>query len=296
MIHYPGHVLADLLMRPAIMGVVNVTPDSFSDGGQFNDPQKGIDHGLRLLDEGADILDIGGESTRPGADPVTPEEEIARVIPVIRGLKSHVKWISIDTRHAKTMRAAIDAGATMINDISGLTHDRGSITVASEAQVPVFLMHSQGVPQDMQDNPNYNNAVDDIYQFLNAQIRNCETHRIYENNLIIDPGIGFGKTLEHNLLILRNIKKFHDLKVPILLGTSRKSFISKICSLTEARDAGFEPNPPSEPSQRIGGSLSSVLHGLQNGVQMFRVHDVMQTRQAFDVWKAIQGQEGIQTI
>lgn len=291
MTRYTKHVLADILERPAIMGVVNVTPDSFSDGGCFHAPQKAIDHGLRLLDEGADILDIGGESTRPGATPVSVDEEIARIVPVIRGLKSRCKWISVDTRNADTMAAAIDAGASMINDVSGLTHDSRSITVASEAQVPVFLMHSQGLPKTMQDNPIYNNVIDEIYQFLKAQIEHCKTHRIEENNLIIDPGIGFGKTLDHNLLIIRNISKFHDLNVPILLGTSRKSFISKISQKCGGREAQFEPNPPLDPSQRIGGSLSSILYGLKNGVQIFRVHDVMHTRQAFDVWKAIEATE-----
>lgn len=259
---------------PHIMGVVNVTPDSFSDGGEFYNADKAIEHGLQLLSEGADILDIGGESTRPGAEVIDVEEEIRRVVPVIEGLRGKAKHISIDTRNAKTMEVALKAGATSINDISGLTYDSRAIDVAAEAKVHIFFMHSQGTPQDMQDNPRYNNVVEDVFSFLKGRVEVFETRRIDADLLVADPGIGFGKSLEHNLLILRNIRDFHALGVPILLGTSRKSFIAKISEGEKA-------------DERISGSLSSALWGLSQGVQIYRVHDVKETRQAFKVYSSI---------
>ncbi|MFK7839217.1 MAG: dihydropteroate synthase [Bdellovibrionales bacterium] len=259
---------------PYIMGVVNVTPDSFSDGGHYYNVDKAIEHGLQLLDEGADILDIGGESTRPGADIVDVDEEIQRVVPVIKALREHARFISIDTRNSRTMCAAIDAGANIINDISGLTYDPESINVAAQKGCMVMVMHSQGTPQNMQNNPSYNNVVDDVYTFLDKQIERCKTHRIDPNMLIIDPGIGFGKTLQHNVLLLRYIEKFHHLGVPLLLGTSRKSFIGKLSV--------------DEPAhERLAGSISSALWGLSQGVQIFRVHDVKETKQAFSIFNAI---------
>lgn len=267
----PGHKLAG---GPWVMGVVNVTPDSFSDGGDFYNTDAAIEHGLALIKAGANILDIGGESTRPGATPVEVQEEVRRVIPVIKALAGKGAVISIDTRNADTMQAALSAGANAINDVSALRHDSKSIGVAKEAQVPVFLMHMQGDPQNMQINPQYNNVIDDIYEFLKQRIITCETHGIDADLLCIDPGIGFGKTVGDNLLILRNISKFHDLGVPVLLGASRKSFIGK---LSDEEDAG----------ERLGGSLASVIWGLSQGVQIFRVHDVRETVQAFKIYEAI---------
>ncbi len=260
---------------PHIMGVVNVTPDSFSDGGKFINPDKAIEHGLRLIREGATILDIGGESTRPGAEVIDPETEIARVIPVIKGLTGKARCISIDTRNAVTMEVALKAGATAINDISALSYDSRSISVAAEAKVPIFFMHSQGTPQTMQKNPSYNNVVEDIFQYLQQRISYFDTQRIDAKMLICDPGIGFGKTLEHNLLIIRNIKRFHDLGVPVLLGASRKSFLEKI----------FGAAPPHE---RVSGSVAAALWGLSQGVKVYRVHDVKETVQAFETYRAIQ--------
>ncbi len=261
------------------MGVVNVTPDSFSDGGKFINPDKAIEHALRLVREGAYILDIGGESSRPGAQSIDVQEEIARVVPVIEGvsqaLRGQGKHISIDTRNSKTMEAALKAGATAVNDISSFEYDKDSVSVASEAGVPVFLMHMQGTPQSMQKNPIYNNAVNDIIEYLKERILFCGTRRIDTNMLVCDPGIGFGKTLENNLLILRNIREFHGLGVPILLGTSRKNFIGKL----SGEDL---------PENRIHGSVASALWGLSQGVQIFRVHDVKETVQAFQVFQAIQ--------
>ena len=263
-----------------LMGVVNVTPDSFSDGGQFINADKAIAHGLQLMHEGASILDIGGESSRPGAQAVDVEEEIARVIPVIEGLAQEgAPNISIDTRNAKTMEAALKAGANIVNDISALTHDADAVHVAADAQVPVILMHMLGSPESMQKNPRYFNVVDEITQCLQERISYCDAHRIDIGMLILDPGIGFGKTLEHNQLILRNIKNFHDLGAPILLGTSRKSFIAAL--------ADDEP-----ADERIPGSLASAIWGLSQGVQIFRVHDVKETRQAFKIYEAISSSVG----
>lgn len=266
-----NHVFAG---GPHIMGVVNVTPDSFSDGGHFLDPDKAIEHALEMAQQGATIIDVGGESTRPGAESVDSDEEIKRILPVIEGLKDQVPWLSVDTRNAKTMEAALKAGANCINDISALTHDSQSVNVAAEAQVPVFLMHMQGNPDSMQKKPTYNNVIEEIFEYLKERIKFCETNRIAKNLQVIDPGIGFGKTLEHNLLIIRNIRRFHDLGVPILLGVSRKSFIGKVSE--------------DEPSDdRIPGSLAAALWGLSQGVQIYRVHDVKETRQAFKIYQAI---------
>lgn len=273
---FPDHALGALwAQNPALMGVVNVTPDSFSDGGKFSSKNRAVERALQLFRNGASIIDVGGESTRPGAEPVDSKEEISRVVPVIAELKGNVPYISIDTRNAATMRAALDAGANIINDISALTDDPESINVVKSSEVPVILMHKQGQPISMQEKPNYNSVLDEIIEFLQERINYCETHRIEKKRLVIDPGIGFGKTLEHNLLILSNIKKFQSLGVPVLLGVSRKSFISQISS-----------NEP--PDERFPGSLAAALYGYQNGVQMFRVHDVAETKQAFKVYQAIE--------
>lgn len=259
---------------PVIMGVVNVTPDSFSDGGKYISKNKAVEHAHRLIEEGATILDVGGESTRPGAQAVDIQEEIDRVCPVIEELSKFAPHISIDTRNAKTMRAAIKAGATAINDISALTHDVDTLYIVKNFDGAVFVMHMQGNPQNMQKSPHYDDIIDDIYKYLQGVINRCATFGIDINRLVIDPGIGFGKTLEHNLLILRNIKKFSDLSMPLLLGTSRKSFIGKL-------DEGADAN------QRLGGSLASVLYARSQGVKMFRVHDVKETVQALKIYDAI---------
>lgn len=263
--------------EPIIMGVVNVTPDSFSDGGEFIDPDTAVNHALQLAEEGAHILDIGGESTRPGAQPVTIEEEQERVLPVIKGIRDSgcSALISIDTRHADTMQKAIDIGANIINDVSALTHDPQSISVVAKAQIPVMLMHMQGSPETMQDKPEYDNVVDEVCAYLEERILACVNAGVDKKNIVIDPGIGFGKALEDNLKILKNIDKFHNLECAVLLGTSRKSFIEKICTGTPA-------------DKRLAGSLASILHGYEKGVQIFRVHDVAETKQAFDVWRAIE--------
>jgi dihydropteroate synthase len=269
--------MIDFTKGPILMGVVNVTPDSFSDGGEFLNPQSAIDHALKLLEEGADILDIGGESTRPGAEPVSIEEEQNRILPVIKGIKRKAPnaIISVDTRNADAMQKTIDHGADIINDISALTHDPRSLDVVSEAQIPIILMHMQGNPETMQNRPTYDNVVEDIMGYLKDRIEVCEQAGIKHDNIICDPGIGFGKTLEDNLTILKNLDKFRDLGCPILLGASRKSFIEKLC-----------PNTPAD--ERLAGSIAAAIKGLEQGVQLFRVHDVKETKQAFKVWHSIQ--------
>lgn len=263
---------------PILMGIVNTTPDSFHDGGQHNDIDKAVEHARRLIDEGAQIIDIGGESTRPGAKPVSIEEEIKRTAPVIAILAAETEHkgiqISIDTRNAKTMEAAIDAGADMINDVSALTHDPRALEVVTQFGGHVCLMHMQGSPETMQDEPQYNDAVTEVMEYLKHRIDTCLKVGISIDKITVDPGIGFGKTLDQNLQILNNLDHFHDLGVPVLLGTSRKSFIEKICA-----------NTPSE--QRLPGSLTSNLIGLDKDIQIFRVHDVAETKQAFDVHYAI---------
>lgn len=263
---------------PYIMGVVNVTPDSFYDGGRYAHVDNAIERGVSLLGQGADILDIGGESTRPGAVRVDPAEEMERVLPVIEALSARARWISIDSRNAETLEAALKAGANIINDISALRHDPQSIHIAAEAKVPVLLMHMQGMPKTMQENIKYKNVLEDIAQFFKERINYCRTNRIDDRMLILDPGIGFGKKLEHNLLILSNIRKFYDFGLPLALGVSRKSFIADLS----------EDEPADE---RFPGSLAAALWGLSQGVKIFRVHDVGETRQAFKVFQAIQNAE-----
>jgi dihydropteroate synthase len=262
------------LETPRIMGIVNVTPDSFSDGGRWLDPGAAIDHALRLEAEGADILDIGGESTRPGADPVSVEEELARVLPVIEALAAKAKApISIDTRNPEVMRRAADAGARLINDVSALAHDPNSLRVTALMGLPVVLMHARGDPRIMQLDPRYDDVVLDVYDWLEARIAACEAAGIPRARLIVDPGIGFGKTLAHNLALLASLATFHGLGCPILLGASRKSFIGRLAGGADAE-------------QRMPGSLAAALLGAAQGVQILRVHDVAATRQALAVWEA----------
>lgn len=260
-------------MIPEIMGIVNVTPDSFSDGGRYFDPEKAIAHGLKLLQEGADILDIGGESTRPGSDQITTDEEIQRVVPVITELRHHTNRISIDSYRPEVIAASLDAGATMINDITAMS-DPENMKLAAQSQVPVCLMHMLGTPKTMQDAPVYKDVVEDVFAFLQERIERCIQAGIKKENIITDVGIGFGKTLEHNLALLAHLEKFHDLGAAILLGASRKSFIGGIC-----------PGTPSD--DRLPGSLAAALRGLEAKVYIVRVHDVKETRQAFQIWNAI---------
>jgi dihydropteroate synthase len=268
------------LDRPRIMGVVNVTPDSFSDGGRYLTPQAAIAHALQLDSEGADILDIGAESTRPGSDAVNLEEELRRVLPVIEGLAGRVRArLSIDTRKAEVMRRAAQAGAHLINDVSALTHDPAAMAAAARSGLPVILMHVQGDPKTMQENPHYDDVVLDVYDWLGARIEACERAGIPRERVIVDPGIGFGKNLAHNLTLLGSLSIFHGLGCAILLGASRKSFIGH---LTGAGSA-----------ERLPGSLAAALLGAAQGVQILRMHDVAATRQALAVWEGALCVQGI---
>lgn len=262
------------LDRPRIMGVVNVTPDSFADGGHFLTPEAATAHALQLEQEGADILDIGGESTRPGADPVSLQEELRRVMPVIEGLVGRTRArLSIDTRKAEVMRRAALAGVHILNDVSALQHDAMSMRVAAETRLPVVLMHAQGDPRTMQHDPRYDNVLLDVYDALEARVEACLRAGIARDRLIVDPGIGFGKTGMHNLEVLSGLSLLHGLGVPLMLGSSRKSFIG---TLTGAVD----------PSERVPGSIAAALSGAMQGAHILRVHDVAATRQALTIWEA----------
>lgn len=273
----PRPPLAGLsLDRPRIMAVVNVTPDSFSDGGRFLAPDAAIAHGRDLVAAGADLLDIGGESTRPGADPVTPADEQARVLPVIAGLAGAGVPVSIDSRHAATMTAAVAAGAGVINDVTALAGDPDSPAAAAAAGVPVVLMHTGGDPRTMQDDPRYDDVLLDVFDHLAARIDACGATGIPRDRILVDPGIGFGKTVAHNLALLRGLALFHGLGCPVLLGVSRKSFIARL-SAGEPAD------------RRLAGSLTAALAGLDRGAQILRVHDVAETAQAVAVWRGLGG-------
>ena len=259
---------------PIVMGIVNATPDSFSDGGAYIDPDRAISHGLSMIAAGAGIIDVGGESTRPGAIPLDPAEEAARVVPVIQGLSATGGLVSIDTRNARTMDAALEAGAGMINDVSALTHDPDSLMFAASTDVPVVLMHMQGDPANMQRAPFYRDVALDIYDYLSARIATAEAAGIVRSRLIVDPGIGFGKTTEHNLALLDQLSLFHGLGVPLLVGVSRKGFIGRL-SANAAID------------KRLGGSLAAGLAAINQGAQILRVHDVAETVQAVRIIRAL---------
>jgi len=260
---------------PLVMGVVNVTPDSFSDGGDFLDAGVAIAHGRELARAGADILDIGGESTRPGAEPISLQDELARVLPVVEGLVDLQQPLSIDTRKPAVMRQAVNCGAHIVNDITALTYDDTSIDVVLELERPVILMHAQGDPRCMQDNPVYENVIVEVFDWLAQRIEVAEAAGIERSNLMIDPGIGFGKTLEHNLSLLANLAFFHGLGVPIAIGASRKRFIGTLANVADAK-------------QRMPGSIAAALRAAASGVQIIRVHDVAETRQALSIAEAIQ--------
>lgn len=262
------------LNRARIMGVINVTPDSFSDGGDRFDPGRAVADGQAMLAAGADILDVGGESTRPGAAPVDPAEEQRRVLPVVRALAAEGAVVSIDSRHAATLSEALAAGATIVNDISALIGDPESLPLVAASDCGIVLMHMQGAPQTMQQAPRYDDVVLDVYDFLEARLEACDRAGIPRSRVAVDPGIGFGKSLEHNLALLESLAIFHGLGCPILLGVSRKRFIGRL--------SGEAP-----PKARLPGSLAAALSGLARGAQILRVHDVAETVQATRVWQAI---------
>jgi dihydropteroate synthase len=255
------------------MGVLNVTPDSFSDGGKYNTTFRALDHVKSMIDFGAHIIDVGGESTRPGAKSVSEQDEITRVSETIQLIKKKYpnQLISLDTRKSKVMQHGLSIGVDMLNDVSALDFDPQSYQVIKDSGKPIVLNHSQGIPEDMQNNPTYENVLLDIFDYFENKIKFLKDNGIKDEQIIIDPGIGFGKTLEHNLEIISKISLFHGLGYPIMVGPSRKSFIGKIM--------GEKDNP-----QRLGGTIASVLYSYLQGIQLFRVHDIQETSEALKVY------------
>lgn len=268
------------LDRPRIMGVLNVTPDSFSDGGRHFALPAALEQARAMAEAGADILDIGGESTRPGADPVSVQAEIDRVVPVIETLRAGglARPISVDTRNAEVARAAFAAGADLFNDVSALTHDPGSLGLAAASGRPVCLMHALGDPKTMQDAPIYEDVLLDVYDYLEGRVVAAGAAGIPRERILVDPGIGFGKTVAHNLTLVRGLAIFHGLGCAVLFGTSRKRFIGTL---------GAAP----DPLARLPGSLAVALEALRRGAQVIRVHDVAETRQAVALWSAVVARE-----
>ncbi len=268
----------DFSTRTHIMGVLNTTPDSFSDGGKFLKLDEAIRQGMKMVQEGADIIDVGGESTRPGSDPLTLKEELSRVIPVIESLSQRTDVpVSIDTYKAEVARRALDAGAQMINDISALRFDPEMKKVAKEFDVPMVLMHIKGTPKNMQKDPFYQDVIGEITEYLKKSIKMAQDAGADREKIIVDPGIGFGKRLEDNLNILKNLKKFSILECPVLIGCSRKSFIGRILDL------------PVE--ERLEGSLAALAVAIMNGANIVRVHDVKESRRVVRLVDAIMGAE-----
>lgn len=265
-------VLPDFLSaeRPLVMGIVNVTPDSFSDGGLNAESARAIAHGIQLAKEGADILDVGGESTRPGSEGVPEDEELRRIIPVIEALAAEGLTVSVDTRKANVMRAALKAGAKIVNDVAALTYEPAAMEAMAEASCPVILMHAQGDPKTMQLSPQYDDVALDVYDWLEARIAACEAAGIARHRIVADPGIGFGKSFRHNIEVLRQFTLYHGLGVPLLMGLSRKGFIG---ALTGEKLAG----------NRVNGSVGGAVWSALNGAHILRVHDVKATVEALAV-------------
>ena len=258
---------------PVLMGIVNVTPDSFSDGGLYDTTEGAIAHAAELTSQGAAIVDIGGESTRPGSDTVHETDELARIVPVIEGLKGIDAAISIDTRKASVAQAAAKAGAAILNDVSALTYDPKSLATAVKAKLALVLMHAQGEPKTMQDDPRYDDVVLEVFDYLEARIEAAKAAGIPSARIAADPGLGFGKTLAHNLKLLASLSLFHGLGVPLLVGASRKKFIGGV-------------GQGKDPRLREPGSHAAAIAAASQGVQILRVHDVAGTSQALAVWRA----------
>ncbi len=276
-----GHELWEFGGLPKLMGIVNVTPDSFSDGGQFVSVSAASEHALRLVEEGADILDIGGESTRPGAVPVSLEEELQRVVAVVRELARKTRVpISIDTSKAEVARQCLDAGAVIVNDISGLTLDADMPRVCRESSCGVIVMHMQGIPQTMQFDPQYEDVVADVSRYFLRRLSELEAAGIARERIVLDPGIGFGKTAEHNLQLLSHIAQLHQVGRPLLIGHSRKRFLKKVLGR--------------EVEERNAGTLGVSLALAAQGTDILRVHDVRATRDALLAWHTVMNPKGIQ--
>jgi len=264
----PNHTLT--------MGILNVTPDSFSDGGKFANPNQAVNRALHMMEEGADMIDIGGESTRPGAEPVSLDEELNRTIPVIESIRKESDClISIDTYKSAVAEAALNAGANVVNDISGFTFDSKMAPLVANKNVPVILMHIKGMPRDMQKNPHYDNLIEEIKSFFQQQVEVAKMAGVRSKKIILDPGIGFGKRLEDNFAIIRELGQIRAMGYPVLLGPSRKSFI------------GMTLDTPVE--ERLEGTLASITAGIMNGARIVRVHDIVETRRAVTITEKIMG-------
>ncbi|MEY1089875.1 dihydropteroate synthase [Morganella morganii] len=260
------------LATPQVMGILNVTPDSFSDGGTHNTPAKALEHARKMIAEGATIIDIGGESTRPGAAEVSPEQEAERVIPVVAAIaRESDVWISVDTSKALVIREAANAGAHILNDIRSFS-EPGALQAAAQSGLPVCVMHMQGEPRTMQQAPHYQNVVREVYTYLEAQVARCVAAGIEKNHIILDPGFGFGKTLAHNYQLLDKLDLFHNLGLPVLTGMSRKSMIGQLMDIP--------------PDERVAGSVACAVIAAMKGAQIIRVHDVKETVQAMKVVEA----------
>jgi dihydropteroate synthase len=258
---------------PNIMGVLNLTPDSFSDGGEFNKKKSGIKHAINLLKFGADIVDVGGESTRPGSKPVSEKKEWKRIENIIREISKKIP-LSLDTRKADIMSKGVKIGIKLINDVSGLNYDPKTLDLLKKNKSPFVIQHSQGTPENMQNNPKYKNELLDIYDFFENKIKFLRSKGIKHSNIIIDPGIGFGKNLKHNMNLIRGVSIFHTLGFPILLGLSRKRFIKDLARKNDTRE-------------RIGGTIASSLYSMMQGVQILRIHDVNELIQSIKVFKQL---------
>ena len=255
------------------MGILNLTPDSFSDGGKFNKKKAGVNHAINLFKFGADIIDVGGESTRPGSKSISEKEEWSRIKKVLRKISNKIP-LSLDTRKAEIMDKGIKIGVKLINDISGLNYDPKTIDVLKKNKCPFVIQHSQGIPEKMQNNPKYKNELLDIYDFFEEKIKFIRSKGIKHNNIIIDPGIGFGKNLKHNMNLIRSVSIFHTLGFPILLGLSRKKFIKDLSGKNDTK-------------KRLGGTISSSLFSMMQGVQILRIHDVNELIQSIKVFKQL---------
>ena len=264
----------ELAKLPILMGVLNLTPDSFSDGGKYTKKNLGELHAKKLIKDGSDILDIGGEATNPGSKEINLEEEWKRIFPTLSKLKKIKKFISLDTRKSEIMERGIKNRVNLINDISGLEHDPNTINILLKTKIPFVIHHIQGNPKTMQDNPKYKNVVLDIYDFFEKKIKYIRSKGISHNNIILDPGIGFGKNLKHNITLLRNISIFHSLGFPVMLGTSRKRFIKYLSGTNDSKE-------------RLGGTISSSLFAMMQGVQILRVHDVNEVNQSIKVFNSL---------
>jgi dihydropteroate synthase len=265
------------LDQPQVMGIINVTPDSFSDGGQFGDSAAAADAGADMAAAGAAIIDVGGESTRPGAATVWEGDEIARAVPVIRQLAAGGAAVAIDTRKADVMTAAVEAGARLVNDVSALTFDPRAAEVVSAARLPVILMHHNGDPQTMQDDPRYDDVLVEVYGWLEERVAAAEAAGIARDRILVDPGFGFGKTVAHNLALMNGLALFHSLGCPLVVGASRKRTIGALSN-------------EAPPGERLGGSIAFALKAAEQGAQIVRVHDVPDTVQALKVWRGLRDQ------